>query len=236
MKSLHLLLCLGYAGVVTTSLKLTILTFVLWPMALLAAPHSEAPESISDEPQAESGDPELLQNTTLTGIPKKEGRLETFIERFNRKDYYHAYRQNLYPHVGAVLALVDSTEDDPDKNSEILNYLLGFYWELPKKLSPKWEVGAAWTSMSLGHLNIMRKHIYNEKGAFRPFYRYGITLKIDPDEELATASNSENYLLRVGVGLEDIIKPPRSVRLDLDIAAGQEDFWVIFHYGYSFAM
>ena len=131
-----------------------------------------------------------------------------------------------------MLALVDSTEDDPDKESEILNYLLGFYWELPDRLGPKWEVGAAWTTMSLGHVNVMRKHIYNEKGAFRPFYRYGITLKIDPDEELATASNIENYLLRVGIGLEDIIKPPRSVRMDLDMAAGEEDFWVMFHYGY----
>lgn len=59
-------------------------------------------------------------------------------------------------------------------------------------------------------------------------------MKIDPDEELATSSNFENYLIRAGVGLEDIIKPPRSVRMDLDVAIGAEDIWVVFHYGYSF--
>lgn len=215
--------------VVTNFLILTLVGVQTW-----SAPHSEAP--VSKDPNAnttnyEVEEPTLLDNTSITEVPPSKQQFQEFVQAFNRRDYYHSYRQSIYAHLGAVIAVQDSTDYD-----HLMSLSAGFMWQPNKQFSPMWEYGATWTYMGLGHIVAVRKHVYNEKGAFRPFYKYGVTLKIDPDEQGANLADFKNYLARVGIGLENILKPPRSVRMDLDLAVGQEDIWILFQYGYAWGL
>jgi hypothetical protein len=112
--------------------------------------------------------------------------------------------------------------------------LLGFNYLIPKQSSPQWEVGADLSLASQGHINVMRRFIYNERGSFRPYYKYGVMHKFVADEKFASLSNWENYLGKIGIGFEDILRPPRSLRLELEAAMGAEDIFVMFTYGYSY--
>jgi hypothetical protein len=174
-------------------------------------------------------DHEVIQNMVMPDPPKEKTPLvQQFVREFNREDYLHSARQSVFLFLGGVANVVDGSKSD-----DLLNFSGGFLWELPKRFSPKMEAGVTWTNADIGHVNIARKHIVNEKGAFRPFYRYGLMLKLVADQQTSTVSNLDNYLLRAGVGLEDIVKPPRSVRMDLDLAVGQKDVWILLQYGYS---
>jgi hypothetical protein len=209
----------------------SILTLVCVEAA--GAPHGDAPRPEDIEAEAPAGETEsplILDNTSIT-VPPTRSRFEEYMQKFNRRDYYHSFRQSIYVHLGAIVALENSTDYD-----HLMALSSGFMWQPRKQFSPKWEVGAAWSMMGVGQIVGMRKHIYNEKAAFRPFYKYGVTLKIDPDEQSANVSDFENYMLRAGVGLESILKPPRSVRLDLDVALGQDDLWILFQYGYAWGL
>jgi len=219
----------------STSFGFWILVLVLFAPCLGgSAPHSDVPADNTE--RAAPGDPGpdeafLLQTTTLTPVEGRLGKMDEFIQTFDRRNYYHPYRQSLFVYLGAVVALKDSADFD-----DLIGYSAGFTWELPKALSPKWEVGATWTTAELGQITVGRKHIINEKSALRPFYRYGFVLKVDPDDQAAVVSNFDNYLLRAGVGLENIIRPPRSGRMDLDLAVGQDDIWIMFNYGYAWGL
>ncbi|MCB0350286.1 MAG: hypothetical protein KDD38_03825, partial [Bdellovibrionales bacterium] len=72
-----------------------------------------------------------------------------------------------------------------------------------------------------------------EKGAFRPYYELGIMHKVVPDEKFASLSNWDNYLFRFGIGLSNILHPPKSVQLELEVAVGPEDILAFFSYGYA---
>lgn len=199
-----------------------------------AAPHGDAPASTdpaSENQNIETEDPNLIENTSITEVPPATGRLNEFVQKFDRQNYYHAYRQSLFAHLGAVIALKDSTDSD-----SLMAIAAGFLWQPRKEFSPVWEYGATWVSSGLGQIVATRKHVINEKGAFRPFYKYGAALKIDPDEQAANLVDFQNLMLRIGMGLENTLKPPRSVRMDLDLVIGQDDFWIVFLYGYSWGV
>lgn len=198
-------------------------------VTLSAKPHSDSPEAkVESEPVMGETDALVLDNLSASPNPLGNSRLDEFVRTFNKDDYYHAYRQSIFAYVGAVMGSIDSQD-----SVGLINYMFGFTWELPKALSPKYEVGAAWATMNAGQMSFSRKIIYNEKGAIRPFYKYGLILKIEPDDQAANLTDTENFLIRAGVGLEDIKKPPKSVRVDLDLAIGKNDLWVMFQYGYS---
>ena len=99
--------------------------------------------------------------------------------------------------------------------------------------SPKWELGADLSFVGHGHVHVSRRTIYNEKGAFRPYYELGIMHKVVPDEKFASLSNWDNYLFRFGIGLSNILHPPKSVQLELEVAVGPEDVLAFFSYGYA---
>ena len=199
-----------------------------------ASPHDDAPpptDKAAETQDIDTEDPVLLENTSITEVPVRSGRMQEFVQRFDRQNYYHAYRQSVTAHLGSVIALKDSTDSD-----SLMSIAAGFLWQPKKQFSPMWEYGATWVSSGLGQILATRKHVTNEKGAFRPFYKYGVGLKIDPDEQAANLVDFDNLMLRAGVGLENILKPPRSVRMDLDLVIGKDDMWIVFLYGYSWGI
>jgi hypothetical protein len=197
-----------------TGLFLFLLTFVLG-MSAFAAPSINAPDVLDQENR------------------KADIRGDSFIwssHGFDRKTYFHSYRQNLSLHLGGLVALKQEDEDE-----SILKSVLGFAWELPRAFSPKWELGFSWVGMSLGLLALSHKHIDQEKEAFRPYFSYGLIHKVVPDERFSSFTNQENYLAKIGVGWESSRKPKESYRLDIDTAAGLEDFWIMLKLGYVWA-
>jgi hypothetical protein len=194
-----------------------------------ATPHFDAPTG-SQETLEESVviNPEQVDNLSITTVPNKKASVDDFVTRFNKRDYFYPYRQELELHVGSVFGIQDSS-DDPD----LVNVLLGFNYLLPSEASPKWEFGADLSTVGHGHVHGVRRIIFNEKGSFRPYYEYGLMHKFVPDEEFASFSNWENYLLLASVGLADIMLPPRSVQVELQLAVGTEDVLFMFTFGYA---
>ena len=154
--------------------------------------------------------------------------MELQLPFFAIEPYSSEFKKEFEAHVGLVFGLRDSSDDD-----DLMNALIGFRYVLPRQLAPKWEVGADLSTVGHGHGYVARKHIYNEKGSFRPFYTYGLLHKFVPDEKFASLSNAENYLVRGSLGLADIVRHPKSVQLELVLAIGQEDILAMFTYGYA---
>jgi hypothetical protein len=194
----------------------------------LDAPTSPAPESAEEE-SASDAVTRLGQreNISITEVPQKM-TIDEFANRFNKRDYYYSYRQELEVHVGTVFGIQDSSDD-----TDLVNALLGFSYLLPNDVSPKWELGANLSFVGHGHIHGVRRHIYNEKGSFRPYYEYGLMHKFVPDEKMASFSNWENYMALATVGLSDIQSPPRSVQVELQLAVGAEDVLAMFTFGYA---
>lgn len=201
------------------------------PVGVMAAPHFDAPSAAareSAEIQGAESDPTVIENMSVTNAPPEKNLSEKVGSRFDKANYFYPYRKELEFHLGTVFGIRDSSESD-----DLMNFLLGFNFLLPKEASPKWEIGADLTTSGYGHAHIAKRVIHNEKGSFRPYYEYGVLHKFVPDEKFASLSNWENYLLLVSVGLGDIVQPPRSVQIELQAVVGLEDILVMFTYGYT---
>jgi hypothetical protein len=213
---------------------LTLALTLLGVISSSAAPHSEAPSARTESEDDTPVVPKNIEDLSVTPVPmtaSPKTDIDSFVARYNRENYYFPYRQELIAHAGVVIGLRDSSS-----SSRLINPIVGFDYILPREFSPKYESGADLSVFTgRGHLWFMRRHIANEKGAFRPFYSYGIMHNFVPDERLASFSNYSNYLLRTAVGLENIMRPPKSAIVDLSLAVGQKDILVLFTYGASWA-
>lgn len=202
----------------------------------LAKPHYDSPKGVEREDEIASdatsvpseNSNERDANLAITQPPEKNFVVDELVTKFNKSTYFYPYRQEFELHLGAVFGIRDSSDD-----KDLMNVLMGFSYMLPRLESPKWKVGADLSGVGHGHLHVVRRKIFNEKGSFRPYYDMGVMHKFVPDEKMASLTNWDNYLARFGVGFADILKPPRSVQLELNVAAGTKDFLVMFTYGYA---
>ncbi len=194
-----------------------------------AATHSEGPAPKRGDDPDVVAPPEKLENISVSPVKQFQGDIDAFVTKYNRNDFFYPYRQELIWHAGIVIGFKDSSN-----SSNIINPLLGFDYILPREFSPKYETGADLSLMTArGHFWFVRRRIINEKGSFRPYYSYGLMHNFVPDQRLASFSNSENYLVRVAAGLENIMQPPKSAIVELVLAVGQNDMLMMFTYGAS---
>lgn len=196
---------------------------------ILARTHDEAPAPSKVQDVDEVAPPEKTENVSITPTEPPKGEVEAFVGKFNRDSYFYPYKKEIMARAGIVIGFRDSS--DP---RNVINPLIGFNYMIPSEFSPKYEVGADISfSTNRGHMWVMKRNIFNEKGSFRPYYNFGVMNNVVPSENLASFSNSENYLIRFGGGLENIIRPPRSGVVELELAVGRKDLLVIFTYGAS---
>jgi hypothetical protein len=194
-----------------------------------ATPHYDSPQPITQGDTLDhEPDPQKIENISITPAPETRANVDDLVRRFNKSNYYYPYKQEVGAHIGLVFGFRDSSE-----SKQLMNGLIGFDYLLPSHTSPKWEAGADLSAVGHGHIHVVRRFIYNEKGSFRPYYGYGLMHKVVPEDKFATLSNWDNYLLRADIGLEDIVRPPRSVKLDLFIAIGAKDMLAMFTYGWA---
>ncbi len=140
------------------------------------------------------------------------------------RTYIYPYRQALTPRIG----LVTSTDDDEPDTS-----LLGILYLWPRYLPPQAEIGADFVNKRGGHINFSVRDIFFERGYFRPFWLWGITHEVVPEDRLATFVNIENYYFRVALGMEEVIVLPQSFRLELELLAGTRKQMAIVSAGCS---
>lgn len=207
------------------------LVFLSYLKLALAKPHRSAPPyPTSAEETPNEADPSKLESIIIAEPPAAQPSLESRNYRLSKADYYHSAAQAITPRLGVIYGIEDDSDSD-----KALDILLGFNYLLPKPRGTRWEVGVDLTTMDRGHFHIYRRKIYNEKGAFRPYYKYGLTTKLIGSEKLGTFVNKDNYILGAGIGFEDIVRIPRSIRLELEALVGQKDILIVFTYGYSFS-
>jgi hypothetical protein len=194
----------------------------------VAAPIEDAPLPRENEEENTPVDPQKMENLSIAKPKHVATDMPTFVERFNRENYFYSYKGELILHGGFTISFQDAAEP-----ANLINPLIGFDYVFPNEFAPKWEMGVDLSFTSRAYIWFSRRHIVNEKGSFRPFYNYGIMQDFVPDQKLASLSNWDNYLIRVGAGLENTVSPPRSNVVELELAGGTKDLILMFTYGAS---
>ena len=185
------------------------------------APRRDAPPSFDDVEGEQQVDPQTLESLSLTQPSGRKIAPEEIVARPSRKNYYHSYRHELDLHAGTVYGIQDSSGD-----KDRINVVFGFGYLAPAAGPLHWSLGADLSAVGHGHIHVSRRRIYKEKNAFRPHYEYGVLHKFVPEDRFASISNWDNYLFRAGLGLEELLAPPRSLKVDVYVAAGLKDILI----------
>lgn len=204
---------------------LLFLTFVLilGPTAW-SAPHDEAPTPSPGEDQSSAKSENNVsleeQNLSITPPPEKQPK------KNRNDDYYYPFRQSISPRVGLALDMKNLADNG-------LHYLLGFNYLSPRKTQPQWEYGADLISNGQGFLSAGLRLTLFPHNAFRPFFKAGLSLQMNGSEKFNNFTQIKNYHLKVGVGLEDLLKHPMSFRMELEGLIGTESQYLLMVLGYS---
>ena len=204
---------------------LTLLTLVcLNHLSFGATPNDISPiaEDSSEQPQSERDKVDLDEKNISFTPPTKLKAPE--------KKYYYPYTRSISPRLGLV---VQPSKINDSDNNNAWEYLLGFYYMVYRLRSPRFEIGADLVSNSEGHINAMKRWVINEKNAFRPYYGFGLGLRVIGREGFATATNIDNYMLKTYLGIEDLLKAPMSLRWEVEASIGKEVQYMTLAFGYS---
>ena len=96
--------------------------------------------------------------------------------------------------------------------------LAPFQYLFPKFLSPKLEAGADLHKDGRGHLHAGLRWIYNERSYFRPSLKAAVDHFADSAEGIATLAHIDNWYVRGGATLEQVVWNPYSLRLETELA------------------
>lgn len=182
---------------------------------------NESPPAMQESKDDESKATDILKASGMAITPVKINTKET-----QKPDFYYPYQQAISPRL-VLVANLDLLRQGK------LPYGLGFSYLAPSKRPPQWEAGGDLLTDSYGQIFLCRRHISFADTYFRPYYKYGLAHIWKAEEKLASFSNWNNYLLRAGLGFEDVIKLPMSARLEIEVAAGSGGFMIFFSMGYS---
>lgn len=199
------------------------LTLVLTSSVIWAKPHNTAdtPPPTEEKPPI---DPMFSEkNLIVSPLPKE---LEEQLKPPKSYPYHHAITPR-------ISALIDMEKIIDEKK---LDYLIGFTYLFKKYYSPKWELGIDIGNNSIAFLNFSRRWIFNERQGLRPYFKLGLTHKMEAKGKLANISNLEAFLGRASLGIEDLLSDPYSFRMEIEVAVGKNDFLGFFSIGYSWGL
>lgn len=204
---------------------LAFLTFVLIsPLSAGAAPQVNPS---MQEPKPEESSP---ADSSATNLDSQQMVISTPPEPIKKVETYeyYPYKQSISPRIGIIF-------DSDLMKEHKFPYLLGFLYMLPRRRSPQMEAGADILSDSRGQLHFGLRNILYERQYFRPYFRAGISLEVEPDDQLAAAVDFENYQLRFSLGFEDVVKLPMSARFEIEGSISSTDQTLYLVGGYSWA-
>jgi len=146
------------------------------------------------------------------------------------KKFYYPYKKSLSVVAGLLLD-IDRIKEDSETP-----LILGLAHMFESRKSPRWEAQLNFLSDSTAQIGVAQRYNFNEPHHFRGFLKYGLVLQINPDEKFATITNIDNYSAALSVGMEDVLRLPKSVRLELQALFGTETQAFIFYVGSSWGL
>lgn len=169
---------------------------------------------------AKNGNSNLLEehNLDVTKVQPEQKNSDEIPERF------YPYTQSGSPRAGILLEATDISSSKA---------FFGLSYMLPSKQSPHWEVSFDMSTQSLAFLSVNRRTIFDERRSFRPYYKWGVANIINSEYKLASLVELKNYQLKMGLGIEDLLTPPMSVRLEAEVGVGLENIYLLISLGYS---
>ena len=205
-----------------------LLTFVLTPLSVQAAPFSD-PDNYKEKTVETIAEPPDFEryNMVPAKLPKLKKRAHQNLSRLGGEDYYFPYTSALAVRMGLWTDLAETSSGSD------LEFAIGFDYTIESYYSPHWEVGVDLTSDDFGLISFGSKHTWNEKGIYRPFYKLGVTHKLNPDDRLASLTNYKNYMALAALGFENSLRGVVSLRLDLELTVGVRDVLIFFYTGIS---
>ncbi len=157
---------------------------------------------------------------------------------FERSTYYYPYTHELILFAGANDVVQDTSRTYP-----IFTGLGGLSYVFPtlfdrtnRNISYRWEGGGEFSDGGQFQFWLARRHVYDPTYAFRPYYSYGIMHNLVPSQQLASFSNWNNYLVRLAIGMQDVITPPHSLQLEIVAAAGPKDIFLLATCGIAWGL
>jgi hypothetical protein len=113
--------------------------------------------------------------------------------------------------------------------------VFGFNFMLSSLSSRHVELGADLLSSGKGYFVAGYKWILTENRELRPHLKGGLSLYIDPKLSLGNIVAWNHYCAHFGLGIEDLIHHPMSIRFDLEGRIGAEVMEGMVVMGYSWA-
>ncbi len=212
--------------------NLTIVSFIIVAFMVpvsrgQAAPHQPEP-NLEDQPSSTTPpvqNTDALKYMDISNPPPMTEKVKVTQEE---KTYFYPYSMSMGPRLGFVFYEETSLENPP-------LILLGFFHMLHSISSNHIEVGGDLHSNSTGALNVAMQHFYFPSEKFRPFVKGGTSLLIEPEKGLANFVDYHNYRLRLGAGIEDMLKDPASLRWDIEATLGLTSYSLNIVFGYAWA-
>ena len=199
--------------------SLSLLAFTQYYNFALAAPlPGEISSDVSNE-QVQTSDSEILQKMQISPAPKPVKPASEI-----KKQEHLFYKNSMSPRLGLILG--SAAENTVD-------YLIGMNFFFDTLTDGKYETGIDLISKQVGVINLSKKWTYLDNEKFRPHTKLGIELMLDPSDGLATVLRKEHYMLATGIGFEDLLQSPLSLRWDFELAIGLEEYAVRIVFGYS---
>lgn len=195
----------------------------LLPEKVLSRPHEDTPPALEEQkPSANAS--QIPKDQLVISQPEFQDR-ESESEEEPRIHYQ--YTSSASPRIGGYL------DNNLFKEKKSALYSFGATYLLPRNRSPQLEVGADVLSNSSGHIHASRRMIWAEREAFRPFYKLGLSHRIQADYKLASLVRVKNYYLQTSIGLEDLIRRPMSVRIEVQFEFNLSNQFLSLFFGYS---
>ena len=144
-----------------------------------------------------------------------------------KDEVVYRYKQSMSPRLGVLIDPKDA------QKGKTIPFSMGFAFLLPSQNSTHWETSADVFSTGEGQLEVSRRTIFDEMLSLRPYYRYGIFLRMKPQNQLASFADFKQYGATVAIGLEDLVLRPASIRIELELGVGAEHQFALGTLGYS---
>ena len=208
--------------------------FFVFPTFVLACCVLAAPAYAAKSTSA----PNLDDTQEATAPPENEKEIRSSIDiaapppprpvSAEEKEYFYRYRSALTFQTG----LVYDTRAVNDGTSFLTR--LGTQYDFTTEDRRKYEGGADLLSDGSGSLEGFQRFVFGQ-GRFRPYVKGGLGLRVVPADQLATFLKYENYQLRGAAGLEQLVKDPIGLRVELEAMLSSRSLGLSLLFGGVFA-
>lgn len=174
------------------------------------------------------------KSTKIDPIPAPEIKIIESEENYGDKKTFFPYDSSFTIRSGAAINFKELRKEPHNSETPVV---VGFKYMQESKNSTHHEYGMDLITADdpLFFLNWGYKFIIDHTDNLRPYYKLGLGMRFDEGDHLETPFDFKSYSLLASVGLEDLLSDPHSVRLDLDLHAGTEDFLILLCVGWAYA-